>query len=439
VGIEKFESDLLAFLMNRRANQSDANYVSPSDVMHGMSLQWVGLLFATFASGAQFSSMPKKDRELVSQVYVCCSFECLRLVNYLSNASLEVIQTMLILGNVLSNAMNAGVAWSLLGLTIRLAQSLGMHRASEITPTSHQDMVRSKTWWAVLWQDSLLSISYDRASCASTVDCALPAIVDRSRGGMAFADCMYRICKVGLDLIRNRVAPQSIEGRLSRCQDLRDDVQRAQDQATDHCRDLRSCRSIRDQGEYWALYLHASYMKSELCRPAISPSTAVFDKDHKLRKQCFEYLKNTVEAFLGLANVTTMYTRTWAVVHRALSSALLLGLLGEPARNPEVQDLLGKLIEVLIVMGHSEVSAPIARSLSALRKLCALETRTPRPGDHPWDDVKVIPDPAFIFDESQLPSNFDESSFLFPSDFSGDESPYALMDSIMWGGGRGTF
>jgi len=77
--------------------------------------------------------------------------------------------------------------------------------------------------------------------------------------------------------------------------------------------------------------------------------------------------------------------------------------------------------------------------LSALRKLCALETRTPRQGDHPSDDVKVIPDPAFVFDESNMPSNFDESSFLYASDFSGDESPYALMDSIIWGGSRGTF
>lgn len=45
----------------------------------------------------------------------CCAFECLRIVNYLSNASIEVVQTLLILGNVLSNAMNAGAAWVLLG------------------------------------------------------------------------------------------------------------------------------------------------------------------------------------------------------------------------------------------------------------------------------------------------------------------------------------
>ena len=47
---------------------------------------------------------------------VCCAYECLRIVNYLSHATLVDIQTLLILGNVLSNNMNAGVAWSLLGI-----------------------------------------------------------------------------------------------------------------------------------------------------------------------------------------------------------------------------------------------------------------------------------------------------------------------------------
>lgn len=45
----------------------------------------------------------------------CCSFECMRLVNYLANASLDLIQAMLLQGNVLANGMNAGASWSFLG------------------------------------------------------------------------------------------------------------------------------------------------------------------------------------------------------------------------------------------------------------------------------------------------------------------------------------
>jgi len=105
-----------------------------TDTVYGMSIQWLGLLFAAFASGTQFSTRPKKERDPVSQVYgmvshyigmhqtntmlACCSFECLRLVNYISNASSEVVQTMLLLGNVLANGMNAGAAWSFLGRSV---------------------------------------------------------------------------------------------------------------------------------------------------------------------------------------------------------------------------------------------------------------------------------------------------------------------------------
>jgi hypothetical protein len=46
---------------------------------------------------------------------VCCAYECLRFVNYLSRSTVVDIQNLLVLGNVISNNMDAGVAWSLLG------------------------------------------------------------------------------------------------------------------------------------------------------------------------------------------------------------------------------------------------------------------------------------------------------------------------------------
>lgn len=69
VDINKFESDLLMFLNARRASPSHSEYNSMTDTVYGMSIQWLGLLFAAFASGAQFSTRPKKERDPVSQVY----------------------------------------------------------------------------------------------------------------------------------------------------------------------------------------------------------------------------------------------------------------------------------------------------------------------------------------------------------------------------------
>jgi hypothetical protein len=136
VDIRQFESDLTHFLVSRAANAANGNGEPHAEQdVYGKSLHWVGLLFATLASGCQCSGIPRKERQLTSQVYgethwcetrcvntlkadasiVCCAYECLRLVNYLSRSTLPDIQNLLVLGNVISNNMDAGVAWSLLG------------------------------------------------------------------------------------------------------------------------------------------------------------------------------------------------------------------------------------------------------------------------------------------------------------------------------------
>jgi hypothetical protein len=58
---------------------------------------------------------PLRERLGTDALIVCCAYECLRVVNYLSRSTLLDIQNLLVLGNVISNNMNAGVAWSLLG------------------------------------------------------------------------------------------------------------------------------------------------------------------------------------------------------------------------------------------------------------------------------------------------------------------------------------
>lgn len=70
VDIVKFESDLLVFLRNR----SKHNLINPSAALaeqevYGKRLHWLGLLFAALASGAQCSTLPRKERQMKSQVY----------------------------------------------------------------------------------------------------------------------------------------------------------------------------------------------------------------------------------------------------------------------------------------------------------------------------------------------------------------------------------
>lgn len=451
--IEKLESELLRFLIARggshTAEDGSVTGVTEQSIF-GKDLHWVGLLFAVLASGCQCSALPRKERELTSQVYICCSFECLRITNFLSHSNFETIQTLLILGNVMSNNMNAGVAWSLLGLTIRLAQSQGLHRTCPSHTTEEIRLTRKKIWWSVLWQDSLLSITFDRASSMSTSE-SIPVSPESSPSNRPYIECMYRLCKVGLDIVSERALDHTSQETLSRIAERRQEIQEIMLDASDYLRDSRKCRSMRNQLEHWALYLHMSYITSELCRPAISPSMAGHDLARSLRKACVDSLANTVEAFLGLQNMTVFASRSWAAVHRSVSCALLLGILKEPERNERTRMLLEKLISVLTditsKVDPTELSTPVTRSMIALRKLLNMQdatkrqqtVMTPQPGMMQSATASSTPNwTGYSIDDINGALVGDEAAFGLTqsplmTDLDSEASPYALMDSIIWG------
>lgn len=55
-------------LSNRGRHNRDNMEIDPTKP-YGVSLPWLSLMFAVFASGSQSSDRPAKERELTSQVY----------------------------------------------------------------------------------------------------------------------------------------------------------------------------------------------------------------------------------------------------------------------------------------------------------------------------------------------------------------------------------
>ena len=158
---------------NARASSKSTKSVSAS---------WLAILFAVLAVGSQYHDSPYHIRTKDSQKYIQISFHFLRLGNFLlrfvvsritcpscrltpSRPNLDSIQAMLMTGFVLLNDMKAEASWALLGLTCRLAQSLGLHRSVHIDSRSSPDTVkgemsRRKLWYARL---AIHSNSYRRA------------------------------------------------------------------------------------------------------------------------------------------------------------------------------------------------------------------------------------------------------------------------------------
>lgn len=162
--ITEFENTLELLLQTRISMggeyRADAD---ESQKPFGVSLAYLGLLFAVLASGCQSSDYGSKERELTSQVYgkslrrtsdhgqfliiatVCCSYQCLRMTNFLSQPTIEAIQTLLVIGNVLSYNMNPGISYVLLGMTLRMGLALGLHVESSRFSTAERYR-RRHTW-----------------------------------------------------------------------------------------------------------------------------------------------------------------------------------------------------------------------------------------------------------------------------------------------------
>jgi hypothetical protein len=70
VDIDQLELDLTQFLIERSSQRVyPHSYIVESSNVYGKTLHWVGLLFACLASGCQCSELPRKERQLTSQVY----------------------------------------------------------------------------------------------------------------------------------------------------------------------------------------------------------------------------------------------------------------------------------------------------------------------------------------------------------------------------------
>ncbi|KAF2157855.1 hypothetical protein K461DRAFT_317884 [Myriangium duriaei CBS 260.36] len=450
--IAAFETDLTTFLMNRagyaemgvRAGTND-NELPPGvteQALFDKDFNWIGLLFAVLSSGCQSSNLPRKERELTSQVYVCCSLECLRFTNFLSMPTLESVQAMLVLCHVISNNMNAGTSWNLIGLTARLAQSLGLHQeCPEETPVAMKAL-RSKIWWTLMQQDSLLSITYDRASFTALVDHAAMANPRNHIGITAFHSAMLRVCKVGLDVVRDRSKPMPPTERYERIAASNDEINVVLREVAEHLRDSRKCRSMRESVEHWALYLHVSYITAELFRPALSPQIAADPKlPRHFRQTCLESLGNTVEAWLGLQNITTYARHSWAALHRALSSALLLGILGEHKTSDKCRRLLSRFIGLMGDMTSgvepAELAAPMTRAISALRKLRINETitATPSPRSAPPGLQPPLPQHQHVHPTQPQQIHIQQQQNRYPPGFPGPSAqPLRFIEDIALGG-----
>ena len=96
----------------------------------------------------------------------------------MSRPTLRSLQALLLLGPYLTNSGRFLDAWSLFGLTIRLAQSIGLHRSPKYldpVPDFREITIRSNIWWWMLHTDQLYSMTLGRPLGISGIGDCSPA------------------------------------------------------------------------------------------------------------------------------------------------------------------------------------------------------------------------------------------------------------------------
>lgn len=133
-----------------------------------------------------------------------------------------------------------------------------------------------------------------------------------------------------------------------------------------------------------------------------------------LAEKCKQNLTETVRMYLKMHSLSVIPTRSWAFTYHGLSSAVLLGILGETKTDPEVRTLQGNLISALSVTAAKEhtpnlaktdkdieLSGPLSRALAALKNIY----------DHGWVvETKNTSAPDAQMIQSSDPSEFEQQN-----------------------------
>jgi hypothetical protein len=149
----------------------------------------LALLFAALALGSQHCVWDKcggkwvasvmKEESQKGDVYIAAAMQALRMASFMHKPTLLGIQALIMIGPYLTNSGRFLDAWTLYGTTIRLAQSIGLHRHPKYLdpapPSQRECSIRQTLWWWMLHMDQQYSMTLGRPLGISGIgDCPPP-------------------------------------------------------------------------------------------------------------------------------------------------------------------------------------------------------------------------------------------------------------------------
>lgn len=269
------------------------------------------------------------------------AFELLRLANFLSRPSEAAVQALLLLGIVLQNNLLPDSAWALIGTTIRLAQSLGLDALGNRNSVPGQsEVVKQKLWWAVIWQETLLSMCFGRPSSLYSRLGDPPVAPNADNTGLGLAEAMHAIIKI----VGDTLDPSLVSSQKSRVVAAISKIEDLDAKVSSKLMHKAQCRNLGDRLKMSALSIHRNFVASYLLQLAIRESDDLEEKK-KLIERCRITSSMAARAFVDFASFSVLPLRFWSYLHNALGSIILRGFLGE--LDEQTRDLQRDLLNIL--------------------------------------------------------------------------------------------
>ena len=146
--------------------------------------------------------------------------QALRQSSFLSQPTILGIQALVMLGPYLTNTGRLLDAWTLFGLTIRCAHSIGLHRDCRLlnpSPSLRESNLRRKLWWWMLHMDSQYSIILGRPLGISAVgDCPFPEPLTTDPAMLRVGECLDQLTILGRQILSS---PELTHSRIDQISD----------------------------------------------------------------------------------------------------------------------------------------------------------------------------------------------------------------------------
>jgi hypothetical protein len=205
------------------------------------------------------------------------------------------------------------------------------------------------------WQDSHFSLSYDRPSTTAISQPDIAYEPESKLSDHSYFETMCRIISLTLEVVRGRMLNPQYPISFKAIQAYKERIQQILTDAAPHLRDRKYCLSSMDHLQRLALKVHVSYITSELCRPALKVTEDSPDPlTTKVRKDCMVSLIATVESYIELHSFSTLGSRAWITLQRAISCAFLLAVLEESKYDTQVWKLLHQFEAVIAERASAE-------------------------------------------------------------------------------------